>query len=322
MSADTESQVHETRRKFLGGSDIAALYGNAPRTWRRSTPVALYYDKIAPPVAEAANRREKRRGKVWESVVAEMLVDELQARGHHVEVLGNNRRFIDAEHDFFACEIDYEVRLDHEPDVTNVELKTVHPFRAQEWGDSETDDAPDWYIGQAMWGLGITGRKRCILAPLFGADQLKVFWIERDEETIAAMRDRARKFWVENVLQRVPPEPLALDDLTLLHPQATEETLEAEGNNELMTQVLRLRAVDRELKARQGEFDVLEFQIKSAMRDHAELTVMGKSAITWRARPHTFLDQTALKEKAPDIHRKFTRKGSSRVFALKSFAWN
>jgi hypothetical protein len=61
----------------------------------------------------------------WEGAVAEMLVEDLRSRGHAVEIVASNVRYQDTEHDFMAAEIDFEVRLDGEGEVTNVELKTV-----------------------------------------------------------------------------------------------------------------------------------------------------------------------------------------------------
>lgn len=113
--------------------------------WR--TPLALWEQKTAPALPhDAPTTGPKRRGQRWEAVVAEMLVEHLQSKGHTVEIVASNRRYVDPALDFLAAEIDYEVRLDGEDEITNVELKTVHPFKAQEWGEAGTDEAPVWYV--------------------------------------------------------------------------------------------------------------------------------------------------------------------------------
>jgi hypothetical protein len=68
-----------------------------------------------------------------EGAVAEMVVDEPQARGHAVEIVPGNVRYKDAEHGFMAAEIDFEVRLDGDEEVINVELKTVYPIHLHQW---------------------------------------------------------------------------------------------------------------------------------------------------------------------------------------------
>lgn len=314
MSAVAEHVAKQVdRTKFIGGSDIAAILGVSP--WR--TIVDLWADKIEPPTGET-RKRVFRRGERWESVVAEMLTLSLREQGHEVEIVGRNRRFIDAERSMFAAEIDYELRLDGESDVTNVEIKTVHPFKSHEWGESGSDELPIWYTAQAMWGLGVAPdqRKRCIVAPLFGADELRTFEVARDDETIAALRARALSFWTDHVLARVPPEPVVVEDLNRLFPKCrVGPALLADTNLEEL--VLRLRAIRAEIKARESEGEQIEFQVKRAMADCAELLIDGKVAVTWKNRARTWLDQGALKEVHPDIHREFTRKGETRVFIVK-----
>jgi len=306
MSAVMTQPPVVDRRKFLGGSDIAAVLGLSP--WK--TPVALWEDKIKPPVEDGDNRRAKSRGKRWESVVAEMLTEELQAQGHEVEIVSSNQRYIDRQHDFFACEIDFEIRLDGAREITSVELKTVHPFKAREWGDSGSDDLPVHYTAQAMWGLGITGRSMCIVAPLFGADEIKVFPVLADADTIAGMRARGLHFWTRHVMPRLAPDPIALEDMERLYPREADGS-RLVADDELTSKILRLRALDRGIKAQQAEFDALEFDIKRAMQVASEIEVDGKTAITWKERKTSWLDQEALKLEHPKIHRALTRKGVS-----------
>lgn len=312
MNAIVQTAPHD-RRKYIGGSDISAILGVSP--WR--TIVDLWADKIQPPAIEP-RKKVFQRGERWESVVAEMLTLDLQHQGHKVEIVGRNRRFIDAEHPMFAAEIDFEIRLDDETDITNVEIKTVHPFKAHQWGESGTDDVPLWYIAQAMWGLGVTpdARKRCIVVPLFGADELRTFPVFRDQETIVAMRQRALTFWTQHVLTQIAPEPLVLSDLDHIFPQASKRPALI-ADSDLEEKYLRLRAIQAEIKARESEGALLEFQLKRAMQDCEELLVDDKVACTWKSRKSGWLDQNGLKEAHPKIHREFFRNGQTRVFMVK-----
>jgi putative phage-type endonuclease len=302
------------RQKFIGGSDIAAIMNISP--WR--TAVELYADKITPR-AEGPISKVKRRGHKWEGVVAEMLLDDLRDKGFKVDVLGGNTRYIDQEHPFFAAEIDFEVRINDEPDITNVEIKTVHPFKAHEWGEAGTDEVPIWYTAQAMWGLGVAPglRKRCIVAPLFGADELKTYEVLRDDETLAGMRAQAFGFWQDNVLARVPPELKELADVNALF-KVNDARLPALIADEHLAQVYyNYRAERIAIKASEARCDALEFEMKRAMRDCGELIVGEEVAATWKTRPHSYLDQAALKADYPKIVREYTRKSESRVFVPK-----
>lgn len=308
------------RTKFIGGSDIAAVLGISP--WR--SPLQLWEDKIAPRV-KAVGAKVKKRGQRWESVVAEMLVEELErVRETSVGIIGRNLRYTHPQFPMFACEIDFEVRFPDENDVTNVELKTVHPFKSSEWGQSESDTVPPWYLAQAQWGLGITGRKKCIVAALFGADELRVYTVERDEEIIAALLKKAADFWGNHVATKAPPSATRLGDDDVLYPQESEAPALA-ADDALTAKLLRLRALDKEINARTAEAEWLEFEVKLAMKDAAEVVVDAngeiKTAATWKKRPHSWLDQAALKQDHPKIHKQYMVKQEKRVFQLRNFAW-
>ena len=303
------------RSKYLGGSDIAAVLGISP--WR--TPLELWRDKTTPRV-EGTPKKVFARGQRWESVVAEMLVDDLQRRGHRVEILRSNTRYQDLDIPFLAAEIDFELRLDDDEDITNCELKTVHPFRMREWGDTGSDDLPVHYTAQVMHGLGVTRRTKGMLAALFGADELRTYPVPADSETITGMRGQALAFWTDHVLTGLPPAPKNLADLGILFGKEGDgPPLLAEP--ELVARVLRLRAIHSEIKAREAEAEAVEFEIKQAMRDASEIVMPnGKAAIEWKTRSGSWLDEKALKEAHPAIAREFARKWESRVFKLKPFA--
>ena len=302
------------RTKYLGGSDIAAVLGISP--WR--TPLQLWQDKTTPRV-EGPAKKVFARGIRWESVVAEMLVESLRSQGREVEIVASNLRYSDDDHPFLAAEIVFELRLDGDDDITNCELKTVHPFRLREWGDSGSDDLPVHYTAQVMHGLGVTRRAHGMLAALFGADELRTYPIEADAETIAGMRSQALCFWNDHVLTGLPPAPKNLADLCILFGKESDGP-PLLADEELASRVMRLRALQTEIKAREAESEAVEFDIKRAMREACEIVMPnGKSAVEWKSRKGSWLDETALKEAHPAIAREFQRKWESRVFKLKQF---
>src|SRR5579862_3698179 len=307
------------RRKFLGGSDIAALLGIAPPTWNRNSPVSLYFDKIEPPKPEqddALARRVKRRGKRWEPVVGDMLVESLKEKGHQVEIVTTNQRYVDPEFDFFACEIDFEVRLDGESEITNVELKTVHPYKVSEWGEEGTDESPVWYTAQAMWGLGITRRRRCLVAPLFGADELRTYSVPAANDVITGIRETARKFWTEHVVPRVPPPPGGLVDLAKLFPNDCGATVDLTNNLEFVDALAELRAADSDFDNATARWNAAEEICKRLMGDAAIATIGGKKAVTWKSQVDRRHDITRLKSERPDLYTHFLKEACIRKFLL------
>jgi putative phage-type endonuclease len=303
------------RSQWLGGADIAAVLGISPWT----TPLKLWEAKTRPGAVEAAATGVRRRGVRWEGAVAEMLVEDLQARGHAVEIVASNLRYQDAEHDFMAAEIDFEVRLDGEAEVTNVELKTVHPFKLHLWGAPGSDELPLHYLAQVTWGLGVTRRRRGIVVALFGADELRSYPVEADAETIGALRARGLAFWRDHVLKRLPPAPSTLEDMARLFPREGDIPALV-ADEELTAKVLRLRAALAESRARELEAQVLEFDVKRAMGEHGELLLAsGARAVDWKQRSGSYIDETALKKAHPAIAREFTRRWQARVFTVRNF---
>ncbi len=304
-------------RDFMGGSDCAAALGLSP--WK--TPVALYYEKRRaleglPP--EDTETPVKARGKRWEAVALEMLVEALLERGVRAAVGETNVRRLDSEHPWMRAEIDAVLGTDDDR-PWNAEIKTVSPFNAREWGDPESDEIPTHYAAQVQWGLMVTGRQTCVVGALFGADVMKPYVVERDEEVIAWLRQGAIDFWNNHVLAKVPPQPLKATDMALLYPAARDTIVTAD--DALTGTVMRYRALQAEIKARQAEADWLEFQVMQAMGDASVLSVGGepKPAFTWREESGPFLDQAKLKAQFPEAHKACMTKWSKRVLRYKPF---
>lgn len=303
------------RKGFIGGSDIAGILGVSP--W--ASPVTVYQRKTHSGPESAPRPGKKKlfnRGKLWEKVVGEMLEAKLEDQGHRVRVIGMNRRFVDPAVPYFAAEIDYEILLDDIPDVVNVELKTVHPNASRDWGEEETDECPVHYAAQAAWGLGVTGRNACIVAALFGADELRTYQIVRDTETIDAMRAKARFFWEHHVLPGVPPEPQSLRDVDALYPG--KETIIANADADIMQRILRFRVVASQQSALVAERELLEFEIKRYMGDATILKGLDgvENAVTWRRKESTRFDVGSFKNDYPKLYKQFSRPETTRVFKV------
>jgi putative phage-type endonuclease len=229
MNAPTRAEFLQARQKYIGGSDVAAILGISP--WKTATD--LWLDKIKPPVERTgeANAAAKRRGSRLEPYILDMIRDE-----HGLEIVARNERYVDEDVPYFAAEIDAETADE------NVEIKTVHPFKAKEWGELDTDQLPLHYVAQVQWGLGIRRRERCRVFALIG-DDLRPYVIERDDETIAAMRARAAEFWARYVVTQIAP-PLdfgdrkTLDALKRLYPGTDGSTVEATAMHEHWRAVL------------------------------------------------------------------------------------
>lgn len=222
------------RMKYLGGSDIAAILGVSPYR----NVVDLWMDKIKPRVENGQNAAAKRRGARLEPYILDMIREE-----HGLRIVAANKRYIDPELPFLAAEIDFEYEDDETGQIENGEIKTVHPFKAKEWGERGTDELPLHYVAQVQHGMGVKGARRCRTFALIG-DDLKPFLVERDDELITAMRDKAATFWERYVLPQVQP-PLdyehkdIIETLKRLYPGTDGTTIPATAMHEHWRAVYR-----------------------------------------------------------------------------------
>lgn len=264
------------RTQFIGGSDTAAILGISP--WKSG--FLLYQEKIGTFIDDPTPEKQRifARGKRWEPVVVEMLSDEMKDRGHDVKIVGRNQRYQDAECPFLAAEIDLELQIDGE--VCNGEMKTVHPFAAKAWGEPGSDEIPIYYAAQVMHGLMVTKRRRCVVAALIGADDLRIHQIERDEETIAGIRAKELAFW-QRVQDRNPPDPETAEDVKWLY--AKDEGGVADANDELLRLVGELHYQKVTAKHAEDAIERISTQIKLAMGNASLLMRDGRPIATWKS---------------------------------------
>lgn len=300
------------RSKFLGGSDMAAVMGVSP--WK--TPVELWMEKTGQSVHEDTDpAREKRlaRGKKLEPFIIDMVIDKLRAEGHEVQLIRCNERYVDPEHPFLACEIDMELLLDGEH--INGDAKSVHGFARKKWGDEHTEDVPIEYAAQFMHGLGITGRSRCLVAALSSFDDVSIYWVNRDDETIAAMRAKAVQFWTDCVLGGAKPDPIEFGDIKALFPLDDGTSIEATSN--IADKVIRLSGVKSQIKDLEDEEARLQFDIANFISPHALLTFGGREIASWKAQQARRFDQKRFAEAHPDLVPAFTTTTTQRVLRIK-----
>lgn len=300
------------RTRFLGGSDAAAVLGLSP--W--ATPVELWAQKTGKVHKEEPDDARKRmfeRGHKLEPFIRDMVIDKLRERGHTVELIATNQRYIDPEYDFLACEIDFELMLDGEH--INCDAKSVSGFARKKWGDEDTEDVPIEYAAQFMHGLMVTGRNRCLVAALRSFDDVDIFWTIRDDETIAGMRPKLVSFWLDHVVTGEPPDPMVFTDIKYLFPKDNGQSIEATA--EVSAKVRELADVKRQIKVLEEREEELTFAVADFISPNSLLTDEGKEIASWKSQDSARLDQKLLKEEQPDLVAKYTTTSSTRVLRLK-----
>jgi putative phage-type endonuclease len=310
------------RRNFIGASDIAAILGISPH----KTPYKLWLEKTGQGEPEK-DKPVFTRGKRWEPVALDMLLDNIEdTEGDRPQLLARNQRYTDDKHSFLSCEIDAD--LLYHGIKTNGEIKTIDVRKAYEWGEELTDEMPIHYAAQTMFGLGITGRDQTIVGALFGADQIVRYNIERDDETIKGMREKAVEFWKKNVIEMIPPDPINMEDMMAMFKKVNGKPLEI--TPEIYDRLLERKYLKDEIKAFEEQAEAIEFRvcefireqwgttnIDSVAEDNAILTLGDKMVGSWKSQSRASLDTERLKKELPDVYSQFLRESYFRVLRLK-----
>lgn len=319
MNAPAEAAVLD-RSTYLGSSDAAAILGVSK--W--ATPVDVWRRKVHPETIEEDPDKAKifRRGRLMEPVIREMAAED-----YGLEIVAANRRYPDPEHDWMRAEIDFETEEDGA--IVNADCKSVSPFMAHEWGEEGTNEIPIEYHAQFQFGMMVTGRARCDVYALFGTDQLVRYVVHRDEETIAAMREKCIRFWHEHVLAKVPPSPVRIEDVMFLMSRTRGRPVAADPDT--LERIEHYKVCKGQLKIYEAQADEHKFHILDAMRRGAEaqfgqplapdedaclVDEDGKPLVTWKKQSAERIDVGALREKKADIAAQFTVTSTTRVLRV------
>jgi predicted phage-related endonuclease len=284
------------RRHFLGGSDAASVLGVSAY----KSPVELWQEKVgkSKTVVTEAQRRLWARGHELEPFIRKMTIQKLADEGNDVELIATNERHVDAEHPFLSSEIDFDIRLngEHVP----VDAKSVNRHVRDRWGTTGTDEMPIDYVAQFMHNMGVHPKRprRYLVAALRSFDDVDLYWLQRDDETIAAMREKEVRFWVDHVIPRIPPDPGDFADVSALFPKAKKPNIEA--TPEILAAVARLRQIKIDAAALKAEEDEVKFQLAKFMGPHAVVTQGVRNLISWDNTPTRRFDLEAFRRDHAD----------------------
>lgn len=268
----------------------------------------MYLDKIEPRKEDIelteAKRKVLNRGTRMEPYVVDLLQEETG-----LEIVKRGQRYKDKELDFIAAEIDAEAASGE-----NIEIKTVSPYKAKEWGEQQTDAIPVHYTAQAMHGLMVTGKDVCVFGVLIGGDDFRIYQVERDNETIAAIREKEIQFW-ECIKNLTPPEAVNVNDVLRLYGEDKGNAIEANAN--IIDTFNQLRELEAQGKFLKSQIEEAKERIQLFMQDSAILTIDGLPVATWKTQTANRFNQSDFKLQHPDLFNQFVKSSSSRVFRLK-----
>jgi predicted phage-related endonuclease len=199
-----------------------------------------------------------------------------------------------------------------------LECKTSSAFSKNDWGEPGTDQVPPLYLVQCAWYMAITECQSADLAVLIGNSDFRVYTIDRDLELEELILSHALHFWGEHVIEQTPPEPINVQDASILFPKESSG-LTIEANETLLESIRAYQDNCAKSQSLTTECDRLKLEILNYMGHAEKLTHAGKTLATWKcAKASNRIDTKALVQAHPEIASAFTTSVlGSRRFLLK-----
>ena len=242
-----EDDWHTLREKRIGGSDIGAILG----VNKYKSIIDVYIDKTE------GISFEGNESTYWGHIHESTIMKEFGKRHKEFIVYQAPYSVID---DFLIANLDGVLKDKENGEYGVLEIKTTNAFNYKDW---DGDVVPQYYYAQVQHYLMLTGYKFAYIAVLIGGNHYKDFKIERNEEDIELIRNKATEFYQENLLKKIPPMP---DGSDAYMNYLKQKALEIENNEviefaDLEEKAVKIKELSKEINSLKKEQDLLKEEI-------------------------------------------------------------
>ena len=244
---DNEDDWHKLREKRIGGSDIGAILGVNPY----KSIIDVYIDKTE------GSTFKGNEATHWGHMLEGSVIKEFASKHSELIVYEAPYSIVD---NFFIANLDGVLKDKGTGDYGVLEIKTTSLWNKKDWED---DVIPQYYYAQVQHYLMLTGYKFAYIAVLIGGQQYKEFKIERSEEDINLIRNKATEFYQENLLKKISPIP---DGSDAYMNYLKQKALEIENNEviefvDLEEKAAKIKDLSKEINSLKKEQDLLKEEI-------------------------------------------------------------
>ena len=289
----------------IGGSEIAAVCGIS----KYKTPLDIYNEKLGLVPPFEGNARTEA-GIRLENTVAEWYADETGNK-----VIRDNKMWI--LDDYLVANVD-RIIIPFDSTQYNgrgiLEVKTAGTYAAKNW----IEEPPVEYTFQLQHYLDVLDMQWGEFAVLVGGNDFRHYFVERDDELVALKNEQARKFWFDNVLKQVPPDPVNSKDIETIYSriEAGKVIEAAEPVYETVEELRTVKQRIKELETKEAEYTE---RIKLLMRDADALMFRGETLVSWKqSKDSVLFDAKRLQKEKPEIYNQYlSERAGSRRFMVK-----
>lgn len=288
------------RKKGIGGSDVAAVFGLSPF----KTPFALYQEKRGE-VLDTPDNPAMGWGRALEPVIRQHYANTTNRAVHIVDKI-----LFHPQHAFMLANVDGVT-----DDKRVVEIKTART--SQGWGQEGTDEIPHPYLLQVQHYMAVTGFAMADVAVLIGGSDFRIYEVPADATLQAMMIEAEAQFW-QKVVTACPPEPINFADMVAKFGKKCDGT-RISATAELLDAIAHLKKLKEEAKLLSEAEEVQKAIVMKAMGEADTLAFKNDILATWKLSKPTYrFDTTAFKEKHPALYEDFLKASEpTRRFLLK-----
>lgn len=292
------------RKQGICGSDAAAICNLNPY----KSAFQVYQDKISE-YNDNIDSERMRQGRDLEEYVAQRFSEETG-----LKVRRANFIFQSEEYPFMLADFDRFIVGQN----AGLECKTVSPYAAEHWKDG---NVPIHYQMQVQHYLAVSGFERFYVAGLILGQEFVIRVIERDEEMINNLIAIEERFWNENVLSRVMPDPdgsKGCGDLIAKQYFYSD----AERSVQLLgydSELRRREEIGQLIDKLEAEKAAIDQKIQIALKDSAYGTTENYR-VSWLSTESKRLEVKLLKAEQPDLYDRYLKSSSCRRLVIKRVA--
>ena len=292
------------RKKYLGGTDLAAIAGLNPYR----TALDVYLDKTSDDI-KCETSPAMRWGNLLEEAVAEAYSEDTgKMVWKWIQPIKHK------EYPFLAANIDRWVG-DRE---YVLECKTAGFNKGKEWGEVETDQIPESYLIQCAFYASICDVPKVDIAVLIAGQDFRIYTYNRNKDLEDKIIKIGVNFWHNHIEKRIPPKCVNTRDTFNLFPEVHHHEIVAEDN--ILEKWEELKAAREQESRIQTTIEKLKVEIQEFMRDYDVLIDnQGNVIATWKnTAPKSIVNVNKLKEMFKDAYEQCLNTGKqSRMFLIK-----
>ncbi len=284
----TRADWLQLRKVGLGGSDAAAVLGVSK--WTSS--FSLWLDKTTDDTNDQGTLAMRRGTHLEPFILAEAMVKDPELTIARAPYMLRH-----PDHDELLANLDGIGRHARRRTPGGVEAKNVNTHQTHQWDDGP----PLYYAAQVAHYMAVTGLDWWAVCADFGGDDLRVFYIERDDELMALVVERELAWWHRHIVEGAEPEidghAATTEALSLVEADlGSVRVLDPDEVGEVREIMTALAQVKTYLEVSEADEALLKNRLRHLIGDaETLLDESGTKWATWKqGKPKTVVDWQAV----------------------------